>query len=555
MSIKEFTEALRNRANQTAVSEAQTLLQNFVTEADKAFNKKGIVQAASVLSTGKVTVGGKEVNLSQRFRELGEKQGRTALILTEDDLIDIFKRFNIISNVKPIVAYLKFLSKNYKAYMARHYEVYFSDGTVLDKETSYSYKRKTIADVINSFTKEQLENIIAVRGLNFSHKNTLIHVAHFLHDLNAFPGKTRKDVEKILSGSYDRGHIYAQTYGRAIVSLGDLAAEDNILTRIVKLYQLLDEGTTSLNTVNGKYNELLARANKDFTSDHLRMNIQLQSILENRDSGSISQAIQIVGFLQNLIQNSKLSRDGKRQLGQPAATSIKEFEKALLDFDKKLQNYAQRLNEVLKNTNNPDYLLELRTSDSIPDYIPKLVDDILTGKGTNRKIKVNTRPVSVLKSKPYSAKVSSSAKSTEKVVARLKNELKTVKSQLTTPKRIKVTGSIKVEKDNTILNLLTLLNSELVNKVKNNMGDGSRKDILNLRTGRFAESVKIVNLTQSKSGMISAFYNYMRNPYGTFSQGGRQQYPRSRDPKLLISKSIRELAQQQAINRLRAVLV
>jgi hypothetical protein len=55
--------------------------------------------------------------------------------------------------------------------------------------------------------------------------------------------------------------------------------------------------------------------------------------------------------------------------------------------------------------------------------------------------------------------------------------------------------------------------------------------------------------------MITAFYNYMRNPYGTFSQGGRQEYPRSRDPKLLIAKSIREIAQEKVANRLRAVLV
>jgi hypothetical protein len=55
--------------------------------------------------------------------------------------------------------------------------------------------------------------------------------------------------------------------------------------------------------------------------------------------------------------------------------------------------------------------------------------------------------------------------------------------------------------------------------------------------------------------MITAFYSYMKNPYATFSGGGQQQYPRSRDPKLLISKSIREIAATQVGNRLRAVNV
>jgi hypothetical protein len=85
------------------------------------------------------------------------------------------------------------------------------------------------------------------------------------------------------------------------------------------------------------------------------------------------------------------------------------------------------------------------------------------------------------------------------------------------------------------------------------MGSGSRKDILNLRSGRFAESVRVETLSASRNGAITAFYSYMRNPYATFSQGGKQQYPRTRDPKLLISKSIRQIAQQLKIQQLRAV--
>ena len=103
--------------------------------------------------------------------------------------------------------------------------------------------------------------------------------------------------------------------------------------------------------------------------------------------------------------------------------------------------------------------------------------------------------------------------------------------------------------------LLSLLNANLTQKIKENMGDGLRRDVLNLRTGRFAESVKVERLSESRAGMITAFYSYMKNPYATFSDGGAQSSPRSRDPKLLISKSIHEIAQQQVANRLRAVNV
>jgi len=106
-----------------------------------------------------------------------------------------------------------------------------------------------------------------------------------------------------------------------------------------------------------------------------------------------------------------------------------------------------------------------------------------------------------------------------------------------------------------LANLQQLINNLLARTIKENMGTGNRKDILNLRTGRFAESVKVERLSQSREGMITAFYSYMRNPYGTFSDGGRQEFPKSRDPKLLIAKSIREIAETQVKNRLRAVLV
>lgn len=104
-------------------------------------------------------------------------------------------------------------------------------------------------------------------------------------------------------------------------------------------------------------------------------------------------------------------------------------------------------------------------------------------------------------------------------------------------------------------NLLALLNASLHDQIRKNMGTGSSRDVLNYRTGRFAESVKVEKLSESRQGMITAFYSYMKNPYATFSQGGRQQYPRSRDPKTLISKSIREIAQTMVTNQLRAVNV
>jgi len=106
-----------------------------------------------------------------------------------------------------------------------------------------------------------------------------------------------------------------------------------------------------------------------------------------------------------------------------------------------------------------------------------------------------------------------------------------------------------------LTSLQMLLSSQLQDVISANMGDGSQRSILNYRTGRFASTVKVEKLSQARSGMITAFYSYMKNPYATFSEGGRQQYPRSRDPKLLISRSIRDIGKNLAINQMRAVSI
>lgn len=151
------------------------------------------------------------------------------------------------------------------------------------------------------------------------------------------------------------------------------------------------------------------------------------------------------------------------------------------------------------------------------------------------------------------AKLSSHKAQTNMVSAKLKSNLsvKSVKQSLPDVRHYR-TAAVKTTN---LISLKNLVNRSLIEQVKKNMGRGDRKDILNLRSGRFAESVKVERMTQSREGMITAFYSYMKNPYATFSTGGLQGSPKTRDPKLLIAKSIRELASQQVQNRLRSVVV
>jgi len=67
---------------------------------------------------------------------------------------------------------------------------------------------------------------------------------------------------------------------------------------------------------------------------------------------------------------------------------------------------------------------------------------------------------------------------------------------------------------------------------------------LETRTGRFAQSVQVRNITQTKQGFPSIDYTYQRDPYQVFEMGvGRFPWAtRDRDPRSLIDRAIRNIA-------------
>jgi hypothetical protein len=193
-------------------------------------------------------------------------------------------------------------------------------------------------------------------------------------------------------------------------------------------------------------------------------------------------------------------------------------------------------------------LLEGEGSPSLKTLIRDDIVNALLGKSLSKK--TYTQAPKLISKKTNKIKKPPSNKSLINKAKSLKAKVKSVKKD---PKAVVVQQGL-ADLTN-LVSLQSLLDAQLVQRVKDNMGSGSSRDVLNLRSGRLAESAKVERLSESRAGMITAFYSYMKNPYATFSQGGRQQSPRSRDPKALISKSIREIAATQVGNRLRAVLV
>lgn len=92
-----------------------------------------------------------------------------------------------------------------------------------------------------------------------------------------------------------------------------------------------------------------------------------------------------------------------------------------------------------------------------------------------------------------------------------------------------------------ILSLKRKINQRLPAEIRRNMG---RPALIN-QTGRFSNSVELVNLRQGPNTLIGE-YTYMHNPYRTFENEGQRKWPAGYNPKPLVTKSIRNLALQYA---------
>lgn len=228
--------------------------------------------------------------------------------------------------------------------------------------------------------------------------------------------------------------------------------------------------------------------------------------------------------------------------------SIRELFDPKLRTNKEYRDLVDKIHKSVKDPTFRKQLLSLRSSPSLLDMINKQIRDTLAGKAGTQEYHVPMIKVASTKSsKPDGKTIRTSAK--QKIA-----ELEKLKRKLITPtSRSSAKGSMS------LVSLQTLLNIHLQDVVSANMGDegypGGQRKILNYRTGRFAASVKVNRLSLSKEGMITAFYEYMKYPYQTFEPGFAQGNTKTRNPRLLISKSIAEIAALKVSNRMRSVLV
>lgn len=313
-----------------------------------------------------------------------------------------------------------------------------------------------------------------------------------------------------------KGHVVslatnsAKNFRQSIEDANDFTeGQKALLVSVLDKYiaKLEKDDLATANLPNAYNQEIYAKYIK--SSSKYLVEIQLKS--DNLESGSASLPI-------------------TNELRKVFSSSSKELEALMLK--------SPALGQKLVSTKGSPSMVDLIAMD--------LVMTLKTGKPSSKqytapKTKVSSRSKKVLK-KNNKAEI---------------QKLKLLKTKVKAIPKLKPAPEAAFE-EVLVTNLVTLqmlLDANLADRIKANMGDGNRRDVLNLRSGRLAESAQVVRLSESRAGMVTAFYTYMKNPYATFSDGGKQQYPKSRNPKLLISKSIREIAEQQVSNRLRAVAV
>ena len=318
-----------------------------------------------------------------------------------------------------------------------------------------------------------------------------------------------------LSTSFDK--IF--NWGHALVDTGIeqvLSTPKVITTMVSMLPELLTQDSANIIV-----SDFIETTGQSYTKIKLH-----QGPVTRGSTAALVLAISSGIFQSALVQSTKFNNT---QSSAERSWSISDLFKRVPAFTK-----ALGLPETASVKDLASKLIKVRASPSLKERIHASILDAVTGKKTN----IPASSLSILDNTISIKNIQSSVK-----VPSIKRDLKS------TPLRNKKGQFLS------LASLQTLLNQALHEQIRQNMGTGSDKKVLNYRTGRFASSARVEKITQSREGMLTAFYTYMKYPYQTFEPGFKQGVPTSRDPKLLISKSIRDIATTIVGNRMRAVRV
>lgn len=173
-------------------------------------------------------------------------------------------------------------------------------------------------------------------------------------------------------------------------------------------------------------------------------------------------------------------------------------------------------------------ILDLQGSSTLKEKVAaEVISNFTKIKGAKIKVDKKINPNTVSKATKGSIK--------QPILKGTKSISKKISTKVTTKK-----AKVKAKSTVNLKSLIPVFNQQISKQVAKNMGSPR----LNYRTGRFANSIRVTDITETNKGYPSIAYTYQRNPYEVFEWPGgspRLATPQ-RDPRNIIELSIREIA-------------
>ena len=213
--------------------------------------------------------------------------------------------------------------------------------------------------------------------------------------------------------------------------------------------------------------------------------------------------------------------------------------------DKWIRKLSKRFAEIVKkdakDKNGEFFSADFQASPSFRQNVS--ANEVRKIAKKYRKNKKNVKIKGVPK-KPKNSKRSGFAKKGKKSKRRTLVDTK-LAAQAAVQRKERGTSATTEEGAIELARLRKYIQSRLPAEVRRNMG---RPALIN-RTGRFSNSVQLINLVEGKDTIL-ARYTYMLRPYETFENTGKKTWPLAYNPKTLIAKSIRNLAEGRISQKL-----
>lgn len=378
--------------------------------------------------------------------------------------------------------------------------------------------------------------------------NLMSEIRSNFNKLNQTKGDTIKFVRGSRSGNVIKVILFETPGGRGTrnnFNMAQTAYSDPLQNFYENFLEIINQPISRPSTSNKEGKVDLKKAGQVFNLEHFKNSSNVRAFLSDTihsslmahytkdEYGTLERDLKKLGLKTKLeIKKNAKTGEVKVFLGSQILNVAQSASEQKLK--KNLQDALTKAINRLKN----DELLKLEGSASIADVKKqKVIKSIVQPFEKVKGVKVTS---STLKKKVGQTKSKASLDVTGKAL-----KGKSVSGKLR-KKRMKGGRMPKTATGFEPLNLLGVLNQRLPEVVRKNMVEPR---LVN-RSGRFASSVKVTDISKTPQGFPSIGYTYQRNPYEVFEDGSNGNWANGdRDPRDLIDKSIREIAASFAIGR------